>query len=292
MELQVALDERPHVVAVAPGVVGQEGERVHASARQVVEGPDQALPLAALPGRVAGPPVADVGRPGLERHLRIRGHGAVEVGVAEERLRRVGAGLEEVRAAAGEAQVVAADVLQPALGPEVATLLVGGEDGEGPRGPVHAGHRLDRRLRVDGGARSLHERRAPGPAAGLVRREVRAPLRAFLRRGLARVAVGGEVAGHVVDGGARLVLEPDGEAVVEEGVGPGVALPRERAVEGQRDLVPLLQLAGDRAGRPGRGRRHGRGGKGGGQDEGGEQAGHGRGSSGWIERRMRRAVRG
>ena len=117
VELQVALDERPDVVAVAPGVVGQEGEGVHPPARQVVERPDQALALAALPGRVARPPVAHVGRPGLEGDVRLPRHRPVEVGIAEEGLRGIRPRLQEVLAAPGEPQVVAARVLRAARGP-------------------------------------------------------------------------------------------------------------------------------------------------------------------------------
>ncbi len=43
VELVVAIDEGPHVVAVPSRVVRQEGHRVHALRREVVDGADQAL---------------------------------------------------------------------------------------------------------------------------------------------------------------------------------------------------------------------------------------------------------
>ena len=62
VKLVVARDERPDVVAIAAGVVGQEGKGVQAFAGEIIQCADQALAFAALPGRVAGLPV---------RHMRL-----------------------------------------------------------------------------------------------------------------------------------------------------------------------------------------------------------------------------
>ncbi len=257
VERRAAIDERPDVVPVAPGVVGEERHGVHPAAGEVAERPDQALAHSALPGRVARPPVAHVGRPGLERPLLLGRRRSVEVGVGEEGLGGVRPGLEEVPPRPREAEVVTADVGQPALGAEVAAGLVRGLDLEGARGAVDPGHRLARRRRVDRDPRAAHHRGAPRPAARPVGGDVRPPLRPRLGRGLAGVAVRGEVPGHVVRGRAGLVGEAHGEPVVEERVGGGVPLACEGAVERERHRVPLPELAGHGGGSGGRGRRAG-----------------------------------
>jgi hypothetical protein len=63
VEFFVAGNEGPHVVAVAAGVVREEGEGVHALRREVVERADQSLALVVFPRGVPLLPVADVGLP-------------------------------------------------------------------------------------------------------------------------------------------------------------------------------------------------------------------------------------
>src|SRR5688572_33344581 len=57
VELVLAAREGPHVVAVAARVVREEGDRVQPLAGEVIERPDQALPLPVLPSGIAGPSV-------------------------------------------------------------------------------------------------------------------------------------------------------------------------------------------------------------------------------------------
>ena len=130
-------DERPDVVAVAADIVSQKREGVAPFARQVIESADQSFAAAILPGGIARTPVADMrgvamqpfGR-GFTRTRcgvgRTQFAGVVEVGKSEERLRRIGASLEEEPLGARKPQMVFADVLEAALATEIATGLVGG----------------------------------------------------------------------------------------------------------------------------------------------------------------------
>ena len=71
----LGLGPGPDVLAVAAvDVVGEEVDAVHALGGQVVQGPDDALALAVLPGGVAGPPVLDVRLVVVDelRRLRLR----------------------------------------------------------------------------------------------------------------------------------------------------------------------------------------------------------------------------
>ena len=105
---------------------------------------------------------------------------------------------------------------------------------------------------------ALHERYRVSPLAGLVGRKMRAPFRARLGGGVGGIAVGGEVTGHGVSRRTGFVGEGDGQRAVREGIRFIVQFVRIRPVEGQRDLVPLLEFAGDdhRAGAVGLARLH------------------------------------
>ena len=106
VELVVAIDEGPDVVAVSPAVVRHEGHRVHSLRRQVVDGADQRLALGLAPGGIAVLPILDVRRVGVDRGLeRAR---VVEVLVREQRFRRVGTRLQEVLTGSRESQIVLA----------------------------------------------------------------------------------------------------------------------------------------------------------------------------------------
>jgi len=66
VEFLVAGDERPDVVAVAGGVVGEERDGVRAFGGEVIEGADKAFALLlGAPRGIAGAPVAEVRRPGF-----------------------------------------------------------------------------------------------------------------------------------------------------------------------------------------------------------------------------------
>ena len=67
VELVVALHERPDVVAIAAGVVGEERERIDARGREVVERADHPFATSVAPRRVTVAPVAHMWLPGLER---------------------------------------------------------------------------------------------------------------------------------------------------------------------------------------------------------------------------------
>jgi|GEM_PF-5228826 len=84
VELRVAFDEGPDVVAIAAGVVGEEGKRVHAFACEVVERADESFAFATAPLWVAFSPVADVRLPGFERDVFLVGLGAIEVHIGEQ----------------------------------------------------------------------------------------------------------------------------------------------------------------------------------------------------------------
>ncbi len=111
VELLVAGDEGPDVVAVAGRVVGEKGDRVGPFAAEVVQGADQAPALAAFPSGIAGAPVGGVRGPSLEGNFLFQAERVVEVGVGEERLGRIGASFEERPAGAGVDEVVAAVVV-------------------------------------------------------------------------------------------------------------------------------------------------------------------------------------
>ena len=86
VKLVVAGGKRPDVVAVAAGVVRKERNCVHAFGGEIVDGADQPLAFVAFPRRVAGPPVLNVRREGVERHRGLERNRAVEVGVGQQRL--------------------------------------------------------------------------------------------------------------------------------------------------------------------------------------------------------------
>ncbi len=178
VEFVIAFDERPDVVAIAAGVVGEEGEGVDAFGGEVVEGADDAAAFAVTPLRIALAPVAEVGLPGFEGDVFFVGLGAIEVGVGEHGLGGVGTGFEEVLAAAGELQVVFADVAEPAVGAEVAAGFVGGGDGEVAGFSVEGWEWLCVIVRRwgDGGIGTAGEMDAVGPFAGFVGGEMGAPL--------------------------------------------------------------------------------------------------------------------
>src|SRR5690606_38413794 len=117
--------------------------------------------------------------------------------VAEEILRAAGAPLHEVRAVV-EAEVVLADVAEHAAPPEVRGRLVRLGNGERARGAVEPGGAAGAGSQADGDAGARSERGDEGVGAGLRRREVRAPSVPASRRGVARIAVGREIAGDDV----------------------------------------------------------------------------------------------
>src|SRR5690606_7481773 len=245
MELRVARDEWPDVVAIAPRVVGQEGERVEALRREVVERADEALSLAALPCGVAGPPIANVRRPGLERSAGLIRPRAVEVGIGKERLGRIRSRFEEALARPRESQIAFADVLESPPGSQVATCLVARRDRESAFEPMRRRHGLAVRLEVERDARSAHEFDAIGPFTFAIGSEVRAPSRPGVGRGLGGVPVRGEVAGNDEPNGAPSVRERHRHAVVGERVRLAVALASEGAFDRERELVPDLLLTRD-----------------------------------------------
>ncbi len=120
MVLVAALDEWPDVVAIATGVVRQEGESVQALARKVIQRPDQPLALAPLPSRITGLPVGYVWfvfvkrlrrrclpRSRLALATRLC---AVEIGICQQSLRRISARLQEILLRADELQVMSAHI--------------------------------------------------------------------------------------------------------------------------------------------------------------------------------------
>ena len=235
---------RPHVAAVALGVVeGEEAERVHPLRREVVEGADEPLPLAAVPRRVARVPVLDVRAPRLEadRPGPAQVGRVVEVGVGQEVLGAVGPALDEVVAVV-EPEVPLADVAEDALPAVVAAVLdpvarLGGDE-------VERRARAARRAGVvgDGHARALVRLEANGPRAGR-ERGVGPPLVPRRRPGVGRVPVGGEVAGDgEPDRPVVVARELDVEPVVQERVGRAL-LAQARPVDRDRDRVPRHELA-------------------------------------------------
>jgi len=70
-------------------------------------------------------------------------------------------------------------------------------------------------------------------------------LGASVGRSFSRVSIGGEIAGDGVFRGAGLMTEVDRHAVIGKGVGSGIGFVGERSREGEGDLVPLPELAGD-----------------------------------------------
>ena len=227
----------PDVAPVAAHGVEQHVGGVHPVLGEVVDRADDALALAAVPGRVAAVEVLDV------RLVVVAVDGVVEARVGQEVLGAAHAGLQEHLVGAREVEVLVAVVLQHPLAAQVVAALVRGADRERARGAVHRAGRgaglgaVGHRDLV-----ALAERCLPGPGPLLRRVEMRAPHGTRGGAAVGRVTVGREVAGDP-DGLARaLVAEGDVEPVVQEGIG---FLLRLRPVEVERDLVPLLRLASD-----------------------------------------------
>ena len=243
----------PGIGAIAAvDVVGQEVDAVDALTGEVVDGADDALALAALPGGVAGIPVGYVVGILVQAVVQARrGHassvvGAVELVVGQEVLGAVGPALEEVLTRLGELQLVLADVLEHSLAAEIIAGLVGGGDGEAVGCAVEeAGAAASAWAGVDGDVGACAEGGHVAPGADLVGHEVYTPLVAAGGAGLGRVAVGCVVAGHVV-GLCAGPGEGDDHSIIREGVGGGRFVGG-RPVEGDRHVVPGLQLAGDHA---------------------------------------------
>ena len=84
VEFVVAVHERPDVVAIASGVIGQKRQGIHPFGSQIVDRPDEPSALAVLPGRIARLPILNVRRECAKRHLRFARDGAVEVCVCEQ----------------------------------------------------------------------------------------------------------------------------------------------------------------------------------------------------------------
>ncbi|OPZ07036.1 MAG: hypothetical protein BWZ10_02907 [candidate division BRC1 bacterium ADurb.BinA364] len=235
------------VAVVAIDIERQEGKNVHAFGGQVIDRADQALALAVLPGRIARTPVFDVRLPGFHEmvFLPIRLEIAVEIGVGQQILRRVGAALQEVFARAGETQIALADIIQPPVGAQVAAGLVARSDVEFARRAIHVAGRFALGGIFGGDdVDSLAKGDAEGPGAGGVGCEMRSPLIARIGRGVGRVAVGGVIPRHKIGLAGFGAFEFHVQPVIQErnriGLLAGVG-----AVESQRDLVPLLQFAFD-----------------------------------------------
>ena len=243
VELFVAGDEGPDVVAVAGGVVGEKGDPVDALRAEVVEGADESFALAALPRGIAGAPIAEVRCVGLEGNFFFEREGVVEVGVGEQGLRGIGAGLEEGLAGAGVDKVVAAVVGEATAGAEIGAVLI--RRGDGKRAGQAVVGSEGRALAVGGGVGAGGEGDAVVPLACFVGRDVGAPRGTGGGGRIGSVAVGGEVAGHHVGRRAGLVGEGNVEAVTSKRIRRGVGLGGERAGEVDGDLVPLAEFAGD-----------------------------------------------
>ena len=246
MKLVVAGDERPHVVAVAAGVVRKKGHRVHTLRREVVDRADQPFAFVAFPGRVARLPVRDVRREGMQRHLRLARDGAVEVGVGEQRLRRIGAELQKIVAGAGKLKIVFARVLQAAACAKVGRFLVGRANLERPRPAVERRNRLAGRRRGQCDRFPRHERNPIVPPSGLVRRQMRAPFVAGCGRGVGGITIAGKIPRHPVGRRARLVGKGHRHPIVHKRVRRVRQLVCLRSGERQRHLVPLPKLSRDR----------------------------------------------
>src|SRR5262245_42472204 len=132
-------------------------------------------------------PVAEVRFVAMQRFLRAGFTGslqvrparqrAVKVRVGQQGLRRVRPSFEKVLLGAGKLKVMLADILEPALGAQVASGLVRRRDDERPTLAIE---RLDRLAAAftQRDLFALHETDRIGPCTGLVRREVRSPLSA------------------------------------------------------------------------------------------------------------------
>jgi hypothetical protein len=248
------------VLVVAVDVHGQEREAVQPFGGEVVDGADQALALAALPQRVPGVPVDHVRLPVLDElvfHPVALEH-AVEVLIGEQVLRRIDARLHEERAGLREAQVVLAHVVEPSFAAEVAAGLVGRGDGEAAGFAVEmAGTGARSGVVGHGHVRPRAEGNPVGPGARFLRGQVGPPGTAGGGRAVRRVAVGGVVARDHQRLAAAGMVERHLEPVVGEGIRRG-GFAGGRAVEAERHLVPLAQLAlkgGSGGGERGRGQR-------------------------------------
>ena len=248
MKLVVSRHKRPHVVAVAAGVVRQEGHRVHVPGGEVIDRAEQALPFSVLPRGITRRPVLNMRRVGLERHGGLHRAGAVEVFVREQRFWRVGANFQKIVARARKPQMVATDVLQPAERAEIGDGLIRGCDAKRAAQAVEwcQRHRVPRSRRVHRDVPPGHEADSPVPSSGLVGREMCTPSVAVRGRRIGRVAVGREVAGHVVGRRTRLVDERDRHSMIAKRVWIVPRLGALRTVQCQRHFVPQAQLACDR----------------------------------------------
>ena len=173
---------------------------------------------------------------------------AVEIAIGEEVLRGIRAALDEILLAAGELQIVFADVVQTALRAEVTAGLVRRSHAEAARQAVAASHGRAAGTVRDGDLFAFDEGDFVVPRAGLVRREMRAPLVAGTGGGVRGIAIGGEVARHLVTGCTGGVRERHVHPVIGERIRVIVRLARLRSVERERDFVPLLKFAADHGG--------------------------------------------
>ena len=140
VELVVAIDERPDVVAVSPRRLRHERHRVHAFRRQVVDGADQRFALglgprwdrrSSSPGRAARSAWIAV------LSVRVLSKSSYASSVSGES----GPAFRNAHRSR-ESQVVLADVLQPPFRTEVWCGLVRRRDLERSGGAVHRGDRL------------------------------------------------------------------------------------------------------------------------------------------------------
>ena len=264
----------------AVDVVGEEVDAVHPLAREVVEGADDALALTALPCRIAGLPVGDV-RLVPVQEVAAGVVGTVELRVGEEVLGAVRPALEEALARRREHEVALPDVLQEPPAPEIGSRLVRGGHRERAGCAIERGRRSCARTRTNRHVLTGAERGHVRPVAHRVGDEAHAPLPSAGGAGFCGVAVGGVEPRHLGDPAAGSG-ERHLQAIVPERV-RGRVLACVRAVEGERDGVPLPQLT--RHGGSGRERRRLRGRRGYGGGRGGRG---GRGSN----RRSSREWRG
>src|SRR5688500_233180 len=99
------------------------------------------------------------------------------------------------------------DIFETAFAAEVASLFVGSSDGEFARAAMDWMNGAHSGFIIDGGVFTFLESDGVTPFAGFVRGKVRAPMFAGAGGAVSRVAVGREVTGDEIFGGAGFVAE-------------------------------------------------------------------------------------
>ena len=229
---------RPDVVAVTGDIHGQEVDRIHPLAGQVIQSANDVLALGALPARISGVPVAGV------RVVVMGSRRAVELVIGKKVLRTVSTALEVPFARFRKLQKVLAHVAQRPLAAEVTAALVRSADRELTGIAVKvACAAAGAGVQTDRDVRTASERSLVVPGALLVGCEIHAPLGPACRPGLCRIAIGRVVARHVPRRTAGCG-ERDLKTVITKRICPS-PFARRRAVEGNRHLMPLLQFTFD-----------------------------------------------